>query len=116
MFELGMEALLQIPINKKRISKIKEKIDRLIVYNEEMDIEEFIELYDTRIYDFNNKQDDIKILKHIDFEGVYIITNYDKNYNYIGLSDKVFRTVDRYLEDMKVKKFLKIMKMEIILQ
>ncbi len=61
-----------------------------------MDIEEFIELYDTRIYDFNNKQDDIKILKHIDFEGVYIITNYDKNYNYIGLSDKVFRTVDRY--------------------
>ena len=95
MVELGLEALVEIPASKKKILKAKETLQRLVVDNEEMDIDEFLEMYDTRIHDFDSKQDDIKILKQIDFEGVYIIHNCTKDICLVGKSQKVLRKVDR---------------------
>lgn len=56
----------------------------------------FLELYDQRIYDMDNKQDDIKIMKQLDFEGVYCIKNVIKKKYYIGCGSKVFRKVVRH--------------------
>lgn len=96
MVELGLEALVEIPASKKKILKAKETLQRMVVDNEEMDIDEFLEMYDTRIHDFDSKQDDIKILKQIDFEGVYIIHNCTKDIYLVGKSKKVLRKVDRH--------------------
>lgn len=96
MIELGVEALVEIPSSKKKILKVKETLQRLVVDNEEMEIEEFLEMYDTRIHDFDSKRNDIKILKQVDFEGVYIINNSTKDIFFVGKSEKVLRKVDRH--------------------
>lgn len=95
MIELGIEAIIGTFSSKKKIEKAKEPLSRLIVNNEEIDVEEFLEMYDTRIHNFNTKQDDIKILKRSDFEGVYIIHNCTKNIFLVGKSKRVLRKVDR---------------------
>lgn len=95
MIELGIEAIIGTFFSKKKIEKAKEPLSRLIVNNEEIDVEEFLEMYDTRIHNFNTKQDDIKILKRSDFEGVYIIHNCTKNIFLVGKSKRVLRKVDR---------------------
>ena len=96
MIELGFNALINIPFSKKKTLKAKETLERLIIDNEEIDIEEFLEMYDTRIYNFDSKQYDIKILKRADFEGVYIIHNCTKDIYLVGKSQKVLKKVDRY--------------------
>ena len=95
MIELGIEAIIGTFFSKKKIEKAKEPLSRLIVNNEEIDVEEFLEMYDTRIHNFNTKQDDIKILKRSDFEGVYIIHNCTQNIFLVGKSKRVLRKVDR---------------------
>ena len=65
---LGVEALIEYPSSKKKTLKAKEELEKLVVNNEELDIEKFIEMYDTRVHNFDSKQDDIKILKKADFE------------------------------------------------
>ena len=96
MIGLGVEALIEYPSSKKKTLKAKEELEKLVVNNEELDIEKFIEMYDTRVHNFDSKQDDIKILKKADFEGVYIIHNCTKNIFLVGKSKKVLRKVDRH--------------------
>lgn len=95
MIELGIEAAFAIPTSKRKVSKSSETLHRLISGEEEISIEEFLNMYDTRIHDFDTKKDDIKIMKKHDFSGVYIIHNCTKNIFLVGKSDKVLRKVDR---------------------
>ena len=95
MIELGIEAAFAIPNSKSKVSKSSEILHHLISGEEEISIEEFINMYDTRIHDFDTKKDDIKIMKKHDFSGVYIIHNCTKNIFLVGKSDKVLRKVDR---------------------
>lgn len=53
-------------------------------------------MYDTRIYNIDTGQKDIKIMKRIDFEGAYILYNQTKNIYYSGHSKKVLRKIDRH--------------------
>jgi hypothetical protein len=94
MIELGIEASLAIPSSKRKIEKVAEILQRLLS-GEEIGIEEFINMYDTRIHNFKNKRDDIKIMKQNDFLGIYIIHNCTKNTFLVGKSKNVLRKVDR---------------------
>lgn len=96
MFKLGSEALIAFPSSKKRVSEVTEFLQSLIIDNKEIEIEEFIKMYDMRIHDFATKQNDIKILKQLDFEGVYVIHNCTKDIFCVGKSKRVLRKVDRY--------------------
>lgn len=95
MIGLGVEALFEIPSSKKKIEDVKKRLNRFIIDNEEIDVNDFIEMYDTRIHNFDSKRDDIKFLKQLDFEGVYIIHNCSKNIYLVGKSKKVLRKIDR---------------------
>lgn len=65
---------------------------------DEIDIDDFLALYDQRIYDIRSKQEDIKYMKSLDFKGVYCIKNNSKQKYYIGMGDKVFRKVERHFK------------------
>ena len=49
-----------------------------------------------RTYDIHSRQDDIKFMKELDFQGLYVIKNLTNKRYYIGRGDKVFRKVDRH--------------------
>ena len=57
--------------------------------------ETFLRFCDLRSYDFNNKCNDVKIVKNIDFQGAYILYNQTLNKHYIGVSSRVYRKVER---------------------
>ena len=46
MIGLGVEALIEYPSSKKKTLKAKEELEKLVVNNEELDIEKFIEMLD----------------------------------------------------------------------
>ncbi len=96
MFELGIEALVAIPSSKKKVTEATEFLQSLVIDNKEIEIEEFIKMYNERVHNFDTKRNDIKILKQLDFEGVYIIHNCTKDIFCVGKSKRVLRKVDRY--------------------
>lgn len=98
-----IEVLTEIPSSMEKIIKAKEVLERLVVDNEEINIEEVLEMYDTRIYDFDSKQHDIKILKQIEFEGVYIIHNCTKDIFLVGKSKNVLRKIERQFKGYENK-------------
>ena len=59
-------------------------------------IEEFLDLYDMRAYNFDSKRADIKVLKNYKFKGAYALYNVDKNFYYTGFSNDIFRKIDRH--------------------
>ena len=98
LVNLGIDSLYAFQSAQKKVLKIKETLERLTIGNEEIDIEEFLEMYDTRIYNFDNKRNNIKIMKEHDFSGVYIIHNCTKNIFHVGKSEKVCRKINRQFE------------------
>lgn len=79
------------------ISKNIETIKK-VMSETEVDISDFLSLYDQKIYDINSKQNDIKYMKSLDFKGVYCIKNQTKRKYYIDIGDNVFRKVDRHFK------------------
>lgn len=77
-------------------AKAKETVDRMLSSKEKVTAEEFMQMYDLRIYDISSKQSDIKMMKNIEFEGVYILHNKSKNKYYVGKGNKIFRKIDRH--------------------
>ena len=79
---------------------IKNKLNTFIenVTSDDIDvpIEEFINLYDLRIYNFDTKRSDIKALKSKQIKGAYIFYNADKNTYFSGYGSDIFRKVDRH--------------------
>lgn len=106
MIDLGIEASAAYYSSKKKVSKASEIFKRLIS-KEEIDVAEFKSMYETRIHDFDTKQDDIKIMKKYDFEGVYIIHNCTKNIFLVGKSKSVLKKVDRQFRGFENNKVYK---------
>jgi len=67
-----------------------------IMSGKEISVSEFLELYDQRTYDIHSKQNDVKFMKELDFEGLYLIKNKSKKRYYLGKGANVFRKVDRH--------------------
>lgn len=56
---------------------------------------DFLKMVNIRAYDLKNKQNDIKLVKTIDFAGVYVLHNQTKNTLFIGKSTHVIKKVER---------------------
>lgn len=95
VFSLGLEGLEAVPNGKKKIEEVKDTFRKLKYSEEEVSIDEFMKMYNVRIHNFDSKQDDIKLMKQYDFEGVYILHNCTRNIYYIGNSRKVFHKIER---------------------
>ena len=95
MISLGIEGVFAYSSAKKKAAEAKHILDRLTSGSEEVPAIEFLRMYDLRIYDFDSKQDDIKFMKNLDFEGAYVLHNCSKNIYHIGRSSRVLRKIDR---------------------
>lgn len=96
MLSLGVGASRTFSSAQKQSSKAKEILNNILDLNKNVPIEDFLKMYDMRMYDISSKQDDIKFMKTLDFEGVYILYNKSKNKYYIGKASKVFRKIERH--------------------
>lgn len=81
---------------KTQTANVKDTLNRLLSTKENVSAEEFMQMYDLRIYDISSKQNDIKIMNKIEFEGVYILHNKSKNKYYVGKGNKIFKKIDRH--------------------
>lgn len=60
--------------------------------------DEFLDAYDVRIYDPQNDQHDIKIMKDHDFEGGYVLWNKSKDLYHTGVGTTVYKKVERHFK------------------
>jgi len=97
MLSLAVEGVIAHATGKKAVEKVSFFLDRLLS-GEEIPVEEFLKLYDTRIHNFDSKRDDIKIMKQMDFEAVYTLHNKKKDIYYVGKSSAVLRKIRRHFE------------------
>lgn len=58
----------------------------------------FLDAYDVRIYDPQNDQRDIKIMKDHDFEGGYVLWNKSKDLYHTGVGMTVYKKVERHFK------------------
>lgn len=58
--------------------------------------EEFLDAYDVRIYNLENDQYDIKIMKNHDFAGGYVLWNKSKDFYHTGIGSDVYKKVERH--------------------
>lgn len=80
----------------KKIKLSAPIIKKSLDLKENVPIEDFLRIYNTRTYDIINKQNDIKIFKKIDFKGIYILRNNTKSKCYVGNASSVFKKVERH--------------------
>lgn len=66
-------------------------------------VSDFLKMVNIRAYDLNNKQTDIKLVKTIDFAGVYVLQNQTKNTIFIGKSTHVIKKVERQFKGFENK-------------
>lgn len=60
--------------------------------------DEFLDAYNVRIYDPQNDQRDIKIMKNHDFEGGYVLWNKSKDLYHTGVGTTVCKKVERHFK------------------
>lgn len=58
--------------------------------------EEFLDAYDVRIYNLEDDQYDIKIMKEHDFPGGYVLWNRSKDLYHTGIGSDVYKKVERH--------------------
>ena len=91
LFETAGAAMRGYP----KFQEMRDMYVRLQGDEKDVPVADFLEVYDLRIYDYSSKQDDIKLMKSVDFSGVYIIHNNRTGRYYYGVSEKLFRKVSR---------------------
>ena len=96
ILSFGVQAAYAGITGTKKAKKAAEVYSRLVSEDEQVSAGEFMEMYDLRSYDFNNKSNDIKFMKTVDFQGVYMIHNADKNKYLVGKGKEVFRKISRH--------------------
>ena len=80
---------------KKTAMQTRVTFDKLFL-EDEVSAQEFLEMYDARIYNPENQQYDLKFMKGNDFEGVYVLHNQTKDKYFVGRGQKVFKKVERH--------------------
>lgn len=58
--------------------------------------EEFLDAYDVRIYNLEDDQYDIKIMKEHDFPGGYVLWNTTRDLYHTGIGSDVYKKVERH--------------------
>lgn len=88
-----------------KVSDASDFLSRLI--SEGVSPDEFLKAYNMRIYDYHNKQNDIKIMKSVDFAGVYIINNQTKKICLIRKAGNVLKKIDRHFRGYECQEIYK---------
>ena len=98
----SIDAINSLSKTRKEIDSSKHIIQQLIT-DDIVTPEDFLKIYNLRMYDFENKSEDIKFMKTIDFQGAYIIHNHNKSKYYVGVADRVFRKLERIFNGYEQK-------------
>ena len=96
LFSFGSDIAYAYSSVQTQTMKAKKVLDKILDTNKDVPIEEFLKMYDMRMYDISNKQSDIKFMKNVDFEGVYILRNATQNKCFVGKASKVFKKIERH--------------------
>lgn len=96
LFSFGSDISNAYSSVQSQSAKAKEVLEKFLDISKDVPIEEFLKMYDMRIYDISNKQSDIKFMKNVDFEGVYILRNATQNKCFVGKASKVFKKIERH--------------------
>ena len=67
--EFIMMAVKGVNEFNSKIENVADILSRTLSDDKDVDIEEFIQMYNTRLYNIDNKRSDIKFMKRNDFEG-----------------------------------------------
>lgn len=98
---MGMEVATMASSYKNETEKIVPLMKKFL--GDGGTVSDFLKLVDIRAYDLNNKQNDIKLVKTIDFAGVYVLHNQSKNTIFIGKSTHVIKKVERQFKGFENK-------------
>ena len=101
LFNMGMEVATMAASYKSETERIVPLMKKFL--GDGGTVSEFFKMVDIRTYDLNNKQNDIKLVKTIDFSGVYVLQNQTKNKFFIGKSTHVIRKVERQFRGFENK-------------
>ena len=101
LFSMGMETAIMASSYKSGTEKIVALMKKFL--NDGGTVSDFFKMVDVRAYDLSNKQSDIKLVKTIDFAGVYILHNQTKNTFFIGKSTHVIKKVERQFRGFENK-------------
>ena len=93
LFNIGMEVATMASSYKSETEKIVPLMKKFL--GDGGTVPDFFKMVDIRAYDLKNKQNDIKLVKTIDFAGVYVLHNQTKNSIFIGKSTHVIKKVER---------------------
>lgn len=96
LFSFGSDISYAYSSVQTQTMKAKKVLDKILDTNKDVPIEDFLKMYDMRMYDISNKQSDIKFMKNVDFEGVYILRNSTQNKCFVGRASKVFKKIERH--------------------
>lgn len=83
------------------ISEAKEAAETLAIAESQdgwISAEAFLAAYDVRIYDLQNDQYDIKIMKDRDFAGGYVLWNKARDCYHTGIGSDVYKKVERHFK------------------
>lgn len=105
LFGFGLDCATAYKTTMDMADSIKNIFKKLSI--DEISVEDFLELYDARIYNFDSKRTDIKYLKSIDSEGIYIFHSKTSDLYYIGKATYVFRKVYRIINCYENEKIYK---------
>lgn len=98
---MGMEVATMASSYKNETEKIVPLMKKFL--GDGGTVSDFLKMVDIRAYDLNNKQNDIKLVKTIDFAGVYVLHNQTKNTIFIGKSTHVIKKVERQFKGFENK-------------
>ena len=90
---MGMEVATMASSYKSETEKIVPLMKKFL--GDGGTVSDFFKMVEIRAYDLKNKQNDIKLVKTIDFAGVYVLHNQTKNSIFIGKSTHVIKKVER---------------------
>lgn len=90
---MGMEVATMASSYKSETEKIVPLMKKFL--GDGGTVSDFFKMVEIRAYDLKNKQNDIKLVKTIDFAGVYVLHNQTTNSIFIGKSTHVIKKVER---------------------
>lgn len=81
------------------IPEVREAVETLAIAETQdgwISAEAFLAAYDVRMYDLQNDQYDIKIMKNHDFSGGYVLWNKARDLCHTGVGSDVYKKVERH--------------------
>ena len=96
LVQYGLEAEKILSVSSDVRSQIAPMLSKM--YTDEISIDSFKHLYEIRLYNLHSHQCDIRALKQLDSEGVYVFHNVAESTYQIGKATYLFKKINRIIE------------------